>query len=312
MSKVNPLAALICCVVGVVACAAPASSTTPSTVPAGSSVPSTAPPAAAPSVPAPSPSPSEATNALHLVVIGDSIPFGDHFCPGCTAFPAQYAKDLETRLGRPVVLQNRSRDDGAQMDDIEVQVKGSGPLRAELEAADVVLVSVGFNNAFPDPATWHDCKGDIGGSVESYVDWALSDGSACLKPGLATYAKQYDRIFSMLTDLRKGKPTVFGVINVHDGNLNGSDFTDAGMPAAKLAAINAWMVGVYDRWNAMECDRGKAHGFACVDVYHAFNGPKGDQPSGTVNTIDGAHPSQAGNDLIAGLLSKLDISAISK
>ena len=34
----------------------------------------------------------------------------------------------------------------------------------------------------------------------------------------------------MLTDLRKGKPTVFAVINVHDGNLNGSDFTDAGCP----------------------------------------------------------------------------------
>ena len=84
------------------------------------------------------------------------------------------------------------------------------------------------------------------------------------------------------------------------------------MPAEKLAKMNAWMVGVYDQWNAMECDRAKAHGFACVDVYHAFNGPKGDKPSGSVNTIDGAHPSQAGNDLIAGLLAKLDISAISK
>ena len=89
-----------------------------------------------------------------MVVIGDSIPFGDHFCPGCTAFPAQYAKDLETRLGRPVVLRNRSRDDGAQMDQIEPQVKDSPALRAELAAADVVLVSVGFNNLLPDPATW--------------------------------------------------------------------------------------------------------------------------------------------------------------
>jgi hypothetical protein len=60
----------------------------------------------------------------------------------------------------------------------------------------------------------------------------------------------------------------------HDGNLDGSDFTDAGMPAEKPAKMNAWMVGVYDHWNTMECDRGKVHGFACVGVYHAFNGPK--------------------------------------
>ncbi len=59
----------------------------------------------------------------------------------------------------------------------------------------------------------------------------------------------------------------------------------------------------------MLCDRATASGFSCVDVYHAFNGPDGSQLSRPW-TIDGAHPNQAGNGLIAALLADVDISAI--
>ena len=59
----------------------------------------------------------------------------------------------------------------------------------------------------------------------------------------------------------------------------------------------------------MMCDRAEANGFTCVDVYHAFNGAAGDQPS-TPWTVDGAHPSQQGNDLIAQLLAAVDPSTI--
>jgi lysophospholipase L1-like esterase len=247
-----------------------------------------------------------------MVVIGDSIPFGGHFCPGCTAFSELYAKTLESKLGRPVVVANRSRDDGARMDDIESQVKTSATLRPEIEAADIVIVSVGFNNTLPDPTTGIGCAGDIGRTIETYIAWALATTPACLKTGINTYAAQYDRIFKMISDLRKGKPTVYAVINVHDGNLGGSDFTEANVTKDMKRLMDRWIIAAYNQWNAMECGRAKAHGFACVDVYHAFNGPAGDQPSGLVNTIDGAHPSQAGNDVIAGLLAKLDTKAIAK
>lgn len=69
------------------------------------------------------------------------------------------------------------------------------------------------------------------------------------------------------------------------------------------------MTDVYDRWNAMLCDRAEAAGFACVDVYHLFNGPTGEQPSGPW-TIDFAHPNDQGREGIAGLLGEVDIIAI--
>ena len=45
------------------------------------------------------------------------------------------------------------------------------------------------------------------------------------------------------------------------------------------------------------------HGFACIDVHHAFNGPTGVDPAGELLQQDYTHPSQPGNDLIAELLA---------
>jgi hypothetical protein len=54
-----------------------------------------------------------------------------------------------------------------------------------------------------------------------------------------------------------------------------------------------------------------SHGFTCVDLYHAFNGATGDQAIGNL-AIDGTHPSQAGNDLIASLLDKVDVEVLTR
>ena len=59
----------------------------------------------------------------------------------------------------------------------------------------------------------------------------------------------------------------------------------------------------------MHCDRATAGGFTCVDIYHAFSGT-GQNRSLRELTVDGAHPNQAGNDLIASMLTDLGTSAI--
>ena len=75
--------------------------------------------------------------------------------------------------------------------------------------------------------------------------------------------------------------------------------------------MERWITAAYERWNPMLCDRAKAAGFICLDIYHAFSGPKGND-SLRPFTIDGAHPNQAGSDLIASMLAKLDTSAVTK
>ena len=51
------------------------------------------------------------------------------------------------------------------------------------------------------------------------------------------------------------------------------------------------------------CTTAEANGFACADVYHAFNGPDGTVPSGDLLAGDYTHPSQNGNDEIARVLT---------
>jgi lysophospholipase L1-like esterase len=246
-------------------------------------------------------------NAVHLVVIGDSIPFAA-FCSGCTGFVDQYSDELEARTGRPVTVANRSRDDSAGLTEIKQQVAEDGALRDEIAAADVVLVSVGFNNALPSSGILA-CSGSSGAGAAGYIDWALSEGTPkCVQAGVDWFARDYDTIFSTITDLLKGKPTLVAALNLHAGNLSGGDFAGVDVPQKTRDRFDRWLVDASRRWNAMLCAQAKSHGVACVDVYHAFNGPTGDVPSGA-NTVDGAHPSQAGNDLIAGLLAKLDTSA---
>ena len=88
-----------------------------------------------------------------MVVIGASMPF-TAFCGDCTAgFADTYAADLGMRTGRPVEVINRSRDDSAGMLQIRTQVTEDQGLRDQIAAADVVIVSVGFNNVMPDSST---------------------------------------------------------------------------------------------------------------------------------------------------------------
>jgi lysophospholipase L1-like esterase len=262
---------------------------------------------------APSPSPaatfSSAADALHMVVIGDSIPF-TAFCGACTAgFTDEYAADLEARTGRPVEVINRSRDDSAGMLQIRTQVTDDRTLRDQIAAADVVIVSVGFNNVLPDAASGIGCLGDMGDSVESYTMWLLATTPECRQVARDAYAADYDVIFSTITDLRAGAPTLYAALNVHDGNKGDPALHADTVPKAIQDQAESLLTSLYDDWNAMLCDRASQAGFTCVDVYHAFNGPTGEQPSGDW-TVDGAHPSQAGNDLIAKLLGKLYITTI--
>ena len=46
---------------------------------------------------------------LHLVALGDSIPFGQHFCGDCTTFVDLYAANLERQTGARVKTQNLSQ-----------------------------------------------------------------------------------------------------------------------------------------------------------------------------------------------------------
>jgi lysophospholipase L1-like esterase len=238
-----------------------------------------------------------------LVVVGDSIPFAG-FCPGCTVFTEQYAKTLEQRLGRPVDVANRSRDDTAGLPEIVAQLADDATLHDQIEAADVVVVSIGGNNALPDPTSGVGCGGDLGSGVEGYIEWARTTTDPCLAAGVATYARQYDDVFASIAGIHGPRKKTLIALNTYDANLDNADFRAAQVSDSTRVWLARWIVRNYERWNRMQCDRARLHGFVCVDIYHAFNGPRGAVPL-TDLLEDGSHPSQKGNDLIASLLARV-------
>ncbi len=260
------------------------------------------------------PANSSTAEGLHLVVIGDSIPFPS-FCPGCEGFVAQYAATLQERSGELVAVANRSRDDSAGIPEIRDQVTSDAELRTELAGADVVVISVGFNNAVPDyeapPPQGRSPRCDVlaPGITDQISAFIVAVTPTCIAETTNAWGDEYDAIFSELDKLRAGKPTSFIVLNVYDANTDPAELRRAANSKKEFIAGLSHIVLAYDQLNDVLCKTAVAHNYSCVDLYHAMNGPDGKKPLGPL-TIDGAHPSQEGNDLIAELLADVDVSGV--
>ncbi len=216
-----------------------------------------------------------------------------------------YGQAVERMLGRPVRV---SRIAASSVPDAERAVAADDPSRALLGQADVIIVQVGYNNALPDPETGIGCGGSLSAGIPAWISSTRPD---CLAAGVSTYGEIYAAILAELKRLREGEPTVFVVTDTINGNLDPADPEGLlGVVAPEERdAVREWAVAAYERWNAMLAEQADIAGFVLVDLYHAFNGVDGTRPSGALS-VDGAHPSQAGNDLIADLLAEVDLSAL--
>lgn len=242
-----------------------------------------------------------------LVVLGDSIPYGGHFCPGCTAFPDSYGTAIQQATGHLVKVQNHSRDDSARLQDIEDQLRDDTDVKGELAKADVVLISVGFNNTPPWPAG-NPCGGQESDDLDTQVSTVLRYPPTCIARAVQTYRASYDRIYSAIAAIAPKTATLIAV-NVYNSWIGYPDLR-ASASTATLRRLTTITKRVYDDWNSMLCTSATQHGFACVDIYHAFNGRTGlGAPGPNVQTEDYTHPSQAGNDLIASLLAKVPLKS---
>ena len=75
--------------------------------------------------------------------------------------------------------------------DAAAAVSKPGPDADTIAAADIVLVTVGGNQALPDPETGIGC-----------TTWFLKAQGPCLEEGVATYGDLYDQVFAGVKALR--------------------------------------------------------------------------------------------------------------
>jgi len=241
-----------------------------------------------------------------MVILGDSIPFGGHFCPGCTAFPDLYGAALERKTGIPVEVTNLSRDDSATLETIESQLQDDENLRTRLASADIVIVSIGYNNMAPWP-TDQPCHGTDADTLKGQIANILTYTTACIKETVATYESDYDRLFTELESLAPEQATLIA-LNVYNNTIGYPGVDQVTTPVQQQRLTQLTRV-IFDSWNKMLCRNAASNTVQCLDIYHAFNGPEGAEPLGDkVSADDYTHPSQKGHSVIATLLGDVELA----
>jgi lysophospholipase L1-like esterase len=250
------------------------------------------------SSPSPDPKPTALPSGARpwsLVVVGDSIPFNSpDDCPGCTGFVDRYAAAITLATGHAVTVQNLSEHNGLQIDGLLAELDTDQPRRAALAGADIILVSIGFNDI-----GWIRLDDTCDGPTPETepMDWTKYT-AACGTSSAAAFKPKLERIYADIVALRAGKPTILLTTNRYN------DAIAASWSAGKGNAVEGSRA-VVEAWNAMACEAAELNGFVCADIYHALNGPDGAMPLGDFVGPDETHPSDRGNELIASVLTDL-------
>ena len=240
-----------------------------------------------------SPAPSPGAE-LVLAAFGDSITAEpqQEVCPGCTPWVDRYAEALSVATGTPVEVQNRGRP--SLRVEALLQDLTSGSSAEDIAAsADAILVGIGTSDA-PWNITDDACDGPA--TAVDFVQWDLYT-DACIEAEVERFRPTFDAVFKRLAELRAGEPTILRAINRYNDWIG---FEGEVPPKAVEVSVD-----YNDAWNAMICETAEAHGFACGDVSHAFNGPAGRTASGDLLAADSIHPSDKGYERIAAVLVDL-------
>jgi lysophospholipase L1-like esterase len=243
-----------------------------------------------------SPTPSASSAALVLVAIGDSIPVNSSDdCPGCTGFVETVGAELEALSGRPVILDNRSRHDGAQTQDIADQLVEDDALIEILGTADVVIASFGFNDQPPYVGGDGSCPPIADGASDDVAFAAMATTTTeCVDAQTAALGELGQTVLDRLRAL--APDAEIAVLNAYDSWRGWKHLSE--YPALE-SPITATVAYALSRWDATVCPEAESIDAICVDLYSRFNGEDGLTPSGSLLATDYAHPSQEGNDAIA-------------
>ena len=228
---------------------------------------------------------------LSLVVIGDSIPYNaPEDCPRCTGFVDRYADALAQATGREVEATNLSQHNGLTlpmfMDELE-------SFKEPLSKADAIIVAIAHNSF--GLSSEEPCGTTFDEATSTLKDWSKVT-ARCAADSAAEYRPQYDEMFTTVASWRDGQPTIMRTIDKYNDWIGWED-------AHLTPDQQHRTVLMHDAWNAMLCRSAESQGFACADIYHAFNSPTGAKPSGDLLAADYTHPSDEGNARIAIVLT---------
>jgi lysophospholipase L1-like esterase len=229
------------------------------------------------------------------VALGDSLLYAlAEDCSGCTSAADLYGERITADTGVPVEVQNLTMHDGSTSTMLRDAIVGDGLLgrtaqhaRQVIAGADIISVSIGFNDALTDPLLASYAAGTCGGTRN--VD--------CFLGTVPALESNVDAILTEIDALRADSPTAVRVLTIYNNAVPEPGGPEPfGDPPG--TGVGAWR-DLAEAQNAALCRVALAHDAVCVDIYHAFNGPDGMASSLPLLAPDMTHPSQLGMDTIA-------------
>lgn len=228
---------------------------------------------------------------LDVVGLGDSIP-GALGCESpCESYVALYGDLAADELDETARVTNLGSNDSATSSSLLSDVESDDQVRTAISAADVITITVGFND-WQGPCFW-------------------SGRDACVASGAEVVSENIDKILDEITKLIGDRTAAIRVTGYYDNTIGSpksqSDWGYTGGDDAEFAAFYSVALA---KLNDAICTAVDAHGAICVDLVAPFNGARGDQDAGALLGPDHLHPSATGHELIAQTIAAVGFAPL--
>jgi hypothetical protein len=255
----------------------------------------------------------------NLVVLGDSSNRPTD-CDGCNGYVNDYAQAIQRQAGVTVNVHNDSEIKlsnvpAGDVSALLAQVLTDAATRQDIRTADIIVISVGFNDTpwgrLDDP-----CDAAPHFPV---VRWSkITIG--CTDRVVADYKHTLDQILTQIDHLRgcgemPGVPpcsergredTLIRIVTVYNSTIGDTVDPSWNSPAAIPPTIRGNRMMVH-----AQCEVVGFHGGKCADIYHVLNGPKGNKPAAAYLDSQGyTHLNQRGHQAAAVALNKLGLAPL--
>jgi lysophospholipase L1-like esterase len=224
---------------------------------------------------------------LHVVGLGDSV-MGTASSESASIIDVFAANLKSTGVAGSLVVDNLA-DPSATSDSLRSALQSDRKMRDAVAAADIVVVSVGGNDANPF-ATYPPGTCTVEGDAEE-----------CLAAYAPHLEANLDAIATEIVALHGDRPIALRFMSPDYNPFVGWDEA----PSVSFGADFYAQVAAAETEAA--CAVAERHGGKCADVFQLFNGPDGTADAAAYLADDHAHPGRAGIKAVADLLASLGV-----
>ena len=243
----------------------------------------------------PTPTPTIVPDTFAIVVLGDSLATPKAVdCAGCDSFVDQIATTLKGQLGEKIEVIDHT-EKAADLTSVSLGIGRSDQLKDDLEHAEIVIVSVGFQEGPP----WEGeaCPGAPSSNPQQNLAVISSYTAACVTETITIFGERYSDLFDTITTLSPDARSRFA-LTTYNSFLGNPTYGTLDV------SVTNRLISIFNEFNKAQCDSAVTVGFECIDVYHAINGTTGRDAGGALLSRDYTHFSQAGHDAIASLITR--------